>query len=79
MKEKSNKGLENLVKNIRIFFVQNELKNYSGERNPKTGKIYAFEAKRKFTKYYIQHNDEFIQNVTRYGGEIKYHEKRHNM
>lgn len=50
--------IETMVKDIRRYFNQHELGLYSTEID-KDGKILALEARRQFTKYYMNHISEF--------------------
>ena len=52
-----------IIKDIRIYFNKYEDPYYGIELDPNTGKCYILEAKRKFTKYYLEHIGEFYQSV----------------
>ncbi|MBC8232314.1 hypothetical protein H8E77_22435 [bacterium] len=52
-------GIAHIIKDIRIHFNRYEAHYYTTEVNQDTGKYYILEAKRKFTKYYLEHIAEF--------------------
>ena len=52
-------GIEHIIRDIRIHFLRYEAPYYTTEVNQDTGKCYSLEAKRKFTKYYLEHIAEF--------------------
>ena len=52
-------GIAHIIKDIRIYFNRYEAHYYTTEVNQDTGKYYILEAKRKFTKYYLEHIAEF--------------------
>jgi hypothetical protein len=62
-------GIEHIIRDIRIHFLRYEAPYYTTEVNQDTGKCYSLEAKRKFTKYYLQHLAEFYNKTGFYGTE----------
>lgn len=56
---KQNDKIAQIIKDIRIHFNRYEAHYYTTEVNQDTGKYYILEAKRKFTKYYLEHIAEF--------------------
>jgi hypothetical protein len=52
-------GMAHIIRDIRIHFLRYESPYYGTEINQDTGKCYMLEAKRKFTKYYLEHIAEF--------------------
>jgi len=60
---KQNNKIAQIIKDIRIHFNRYEAPYYGVEIDPNTGKCYILEAKRKFTKYYLEHLGEFYENV----------------
>jgi hypothetical protein len=65
----SEDGIEHILRDIRIHFLRYEAPYYTTEVNQDTGKCYSLEAKRKFTKYYLQHLAEFYNKTGFYGTE----------
>jgi hypothetical protein len=51
--------MAHIIKDIRIHFLRYESPYYGTGINQDTGKCYILEAKRKFTKYYLEHLAEF--------------------
>jgi hypothetical protein len=52
-------GIKYIIRDIRIHFLRYESPYYGTELDQNTGKCYVLEAKRKFTKYYLEHIAEF--------------------
>jgi hypothetical protein len=64
-------GIEDIIRDIRIHFLRYEAPYYTTEVNQDTGKCYSLEAKRKFTKYYLQHLAEFYNQTGFHYGDRK--------
>ena len=52
-------GIAHIIRDIRIHFNKYEAPYYGTELDQDTDKCYRLEAKRKFTKYYLEHIAEF--------------------